>query len=229
MSVQSFETGRGIDPYGFATKTFRWIVFLLAAFYSVHMLVTSDYSEPMGPFRYLTFWALLLSFFCASRLLAFSEKRSILRWDPLIAAVAVINFMVVYLYWSLFFEDPNSVSSDGQLGVWWREYYLHLLGPVLMWIDAVFVNRPFRRFIPSAAVLLALALGYFAWIELVVGPLNDTPIGSVTTGLPYPFLNSMELAERTTFYAVNSGVALAILAGFFAIGWGVTRLAGDRV
>ncbi|MEM9438738.1 MAG: hypothetical protein AAGA15_17045, partial [Pseudomonadota bacterium] len=191
-------------------------------------LASGPYDAAGGPFRYLTIWALLLSFFCASRVLAYSEKRSERRWDALIAATAVINLMVVFLYWRLYFNDPNSVTRNGELGVWWKEYYLHLAGPLLMWIDALFINRPFRRFVPAALILVGFALAYFLWAELVVAPLNDRPLGSVTTGLPYPFLNSLELSERVVFYATNSGVALVALAVFFALGRGVRRSLGDR-
>ncbi|MEM9351026.1 MAG: hypothetical protein AAGA47_12260, partial [Pseudomonadota bacterium] len=191
-------------------------------------LASGPYDAAGGPFRYLTIWALLLSFFCASRVLAYSEKRSERRWDALIAATAVINLMVVFLYWRLYFDDPTSVTRNGELGVWWKEYYLHLAGPLLMWIDALFINRPFRRFVPAALILVGIALAYFLWAELVVAPLNDSPLGSVTTGLPYPFLNSLEISERVVFYGTNSGVALVALAIFFALGRGVRYSLGDR-
>ena len=217
-----------MDPFSRPVILYRWIVFAAAAFYSVYMLTTSPYAEPGGPFRFLTIWALLLSFFCASRVLAVSERRVTSRWDALIAATAVLNLMVVVLYWRLYFADPTSVTRDGSLQVWWREYYLHGVGPLLMWIDAVLINRPFRRFLPSVSVLLGVALVYFFWAELVIAPLNDTPVGSVTTGLPYPFLNSLELMDRVQFYATNSAVAVVALGVFFALGWAVTRAFGDR-
>ena len=45
---------------------YRWAVFLLAGFYLIWMLlIDADYSNPGGPFRFLTIWALLLSFFVA--------------------------------------------------------------------------------------------------------------------------------------------------------------------
>ena len=217
-----------MNPHARPVLIYRWIVFGAAAFYSVYMLSTSPYGPPGGPFRFLTIWALLLSFFCASRVLAFSERRTTRRWDPLLAATAVLNAMVVFLYWRLFLADPNSVTRNGELSVWWREYYLHGAGPLLMWIDALFINRPFRRFLPSAAVLLGIALSYFLWAELFVRPLNDAPVGSVTTGLPYPFLNALELGERVQFYAVNSALAVGVLGLFFALAWAVTRAYGDR-
>ena len=216
------------NPHSRPVLIYRWIVFLLAAFYSVYMIVTSDYSGPGGPFRYLTIWALLLSFFCASRVLAFSEERSDSRWDAVIAATVVISAMVVYLYWRLFLNDPASVTRDGALGVWWREYYLHGLGPVLLWIDAVIINRPFRWFGRTAAVLIGIIAVYLAFGELVVQPLNSAPEGIVTSGLPYPFLNDLVLADRAVFYAVSIATALALLAGMFGLGWMMRRSFGDR-
>ena len=182
-----------MNPHAKPVIAYRWLVFGAAAFYSVYMIATSQYDQAGGPFRFLTIWALLLSFFCASRVLAFSERRSTRRWDDLIAATAVINFMVVFLFWRLYFGDPESVARDGNLSVWWREYYLLAVGPILMWIDALFINRPFRRFFPALAILVGIAMTYFLWAEVIVSPLATSPVGSVTTGLPYPFLNNMEL------------------------------------
>ncbi len=217
-----------INPHSRPVIIYRWVVFGLAAFYAVYMLLTSSYEGAGGPFRYLTIWALLLSFFCASRVLAFSEKRITRRWDAVIAAVAVVNAMVVFLYWRLFFADPASVTRSGELGIWWKEYYLHALGPVLMWIDAIVINRPFRRFLPAAGVLLSIVVLYLSWAELAVAPLNSSPVGSVTNGLPYPFLNNLELAGRMEFYAVNVVTAVVLLGVFFAFGWVMRRAFGDR-
>lgn len=217
-----------MNPHATPIIAYRWLVFGAAAFYSVYMIGWSSYDQAGGPFRFLTIWALLLSFFCASRVLAFSERRTTRRWDSLIAATCVINFMVVFLFWRLYFNDPTSVTRNRELSVWWREYYLHAVGPVLMWIDAFLINRPFRRFIPALAILLAIAISYFLWAELVVSPLATSPVGTVTTGLPYPFLNDLELDGRIRFYAVNAGLAAGLLLVFFGIGWLVRMAFGDR-
>ena len=50
----------------------------------------------------------------------------------------------------------------------------------------------------------------------------------MTTGLPYPFLNSLEFGERLNFYGVNISTAVVLLIVFFAIGWAMTRAFGDR-
>ena len=195
---------------------FRWIVFLLAAFYCVRF---SEYDGFAGPFRFLTVWALFASFYCASRMIAREEGRTERRWDGLVSATAVLNGMVVYLFWSLYFNDPESVTRDGSLQNWWLEYYLHLIGPALQWIDALFIHRSFRTLQSGAAWLAGIVLAWIAWIELVIQPLSSTPTGDVTSGLPYRFLNNMELADRVPFYAANLAAGLGLLLVLASFAW----------
>lgn len=205
------------------TLIYRWGVFLLALGYAIYFVATSDYSTPLGPFRFLTIWALFASVISGFHVLQISRGQATRRWDGFIGMTAVLNAMVVFLYWKLFFEDPASVTRDGKLGAWYLEFYLHLLGPVLQWIDALFLHRTFRAFRQSALLLVGITAAYLIWAELVVQPLNVTPTGSVTSGLPYPFLNNLELPDRLTFYAGNVAASLAFLSVFFALGWGVKR------
>ena len=44
--------------------------------------------------------------------------------------------------------------------------------------------------------------------------------GSVTNGLPYPFLNNMSFSERVSFYATTIVTNL----GFYAAGWVLAKL-----
>lgn len=208
-----------------ALTLFRWITFLLAGGYCVRMALWSDYVQVGGPFRFLTIWALFLSFFCASRMIARMEGRTERRWDALVAATAVINTMVVILYWRLYFADPASVTRDGELSSWWLEGYLHGLGPALQVVEAVFLHRAFRKPHLGAGVLVGIIALYVAWAELVQRPLNDSPVGSVTTGLPYPFLNSLEFGDRAVFYATNVGVGLVVLVIFAVVSLGWARIA----
>ncbi|WP_127655699.1 hypothetical protein [Alexandriicola marinus] len=202
---------------------FRWIVFLLAAGYCVRQVLYGGFDEFGGPFRFLTNWALFCSFFAASRMIAREEGRTDKRWDGFVGMTAVLNFMVVLLYWRLYFADPSSVTRNGELSAWWLEGYLHALGPALQWIDALFIHRGFRRPLASAGWLIGGVAAYFAWIEFAVAPLNDTPAGSVTSGLPYRFLNNLEPAGRIEFYATNVGFALVVLALFTAMAWIISR------
>ena len=206
-----------------SVKNYRWIVFLLAAFYCLRMILFSDWGNVAGPFRFLTVWALFCSFFAAGRMMALVEGRSERRWDGFVSMTAVLNVMVVFLYWRLFLADPMSVSRDGQLGEWWLEFYLHGLGPVLQVIDALFIHRSFRRIGAALAWLFGVIGTYVLWIEFVVQPLNAAPKGSVTTGLPYPFLNSLRLDDRLVFYGANFATALVLLLIFVALAWGVRR------
>lgn len=203
-----------------AIRVFRWIVFALAAFYVLRQFVFSaDYSEPGGPFRYLTHWALLMSFATASRMLAVTEGRSERDWGMLVGVTAVSNALVVFLYWRLFLEDPALVNNGTP--IWWVEYYIHLAGPLLQWIDALFIFGAFRHVWSALAGLAVIVASYIGWMELFVGPFNARPIGSVTSGLPYPFLNNMEPAARAGFYGSTAGSVVLFLLVF----WGASVLA----
>ncbi|SMY08268.1 hypothetical protein [Flavimaricola marinus] len=206
-----------------AVLIYRWAVFLLAAGYCLRMVIFGGWEQFAGPFRFLTVWALFASFFCASRMIAREEGRTERRWDAVVAMTAVANLMVVFLYWRLYLADPTSVTRDGELNSWWLEGYLHALGPALQWIDALFIHRSFRRPFAAAGCLLLFCATYFAWIEGVVRPLADSPVGSVTTGLPYKFLNNLEPAGRIEFYVTNVLVAMAVLALFSGLAWAIRR------
>lgn len=205
------------------TLVYRWIVFLLAAFYVLRMVVFGGYEDWGGPFRYLTNWALMMSCLSAGLMLAYQTGQSGMRADTWVGATAVINAMVVFLYWRLYFADPTSVTKNGQLGVWWQEYYLHALGPVLQWIDALFLHRSFRRVVRSALALIGTIAAYVGWSELLVSPRNTEPVGTVTAGLPYPFLNNLDWAGRQTFYVTNAIVALCLLIAFAGVAWLIRR------
>ena len=43
---------------------------------------------------------------------------------------------------------PNNLSTYSET-TWYMEYYLHGLGPVLMWIDAFFILGTFRKMIST--------------------------------------------------------------------------------
>ena len=199
------------QPMTLARRVFRWIVFLLAAFYAIRMLLFGDFHDFGGNLRFLTIWALLCSFFAASRMMALEEGRSTQRWDGFVAMTAVLNTMVVFLYWRLYFADPTSVTRDGELGKFYLEMYLHGLGPALQIIDSLFVHRSHRQIRSSIIWLFSVISLYVLWAELAVSPMNDTPVGSVTTGLPYPFLNNLELPERLVFYGSNLMIGLVLI------------------
>lgn len=196
---------------------YRWTVFLLAAAYCLYQTIFGSWSGPGGPFRYLTIWALFLSFYAASRMLALSEDRITRPHQVTAICASVLNVMVVYLYWKLFFTDPALVNNGGPID-WHQQYYLHGLGPALQIIDAIFIGRVFRRVWRGILPLLLIIAAYVAWAELFVQRFNTKPEGSVTSGLPYPFLNSMEFSERAVFYAANGAISMALLVVFGIIG-----------
>ena len=202
---------------------FRWTVFLLAAGYCMRTLIFGGWDAFAGPFRFLTIWALFFSFFAAGRMMAIQEGRSSRRWDGLVCMTAVIKTMVVFLYWRLYIADPTSVTSDGELAAWHLEIYLHLIGPLLQVIDTIFVHKSYRKLGPALAWLIGVIGAYVLWAELVVQPMNDSPLGSVTSGLPYPFLNNLELPERAVFYATNFVTGIILLLIYAVIAWAFRR------
>lgn len=202
-----------MDIHARPVMAFRWTAFLLAGGYCLYQVMSADYSAPGGPFRFLTIWALFLSFYSASRMLALSERRITRAHHRTAMVAAVLNVMVVFLYWRLFFTDPELVNPRGPIP-WHQQYYLHLAGPALQIIDALFIARVFGRPLRAVVPLIGVTLAYILWAEGFVGPRNDFPTGSVTSGLPYPFLNSMEWMERLAFYGTNIVMAAFILFGF---------------
>jgi hypothetical protein len=205
---------------------YRWCVLLLAAFFFIDRFSAEDFgnmAEFGWQFRYLTIWALTLSMIAAAMMLTRAYGRPDDRAAVFVSVVAVINMIVVVSYWRLYFDDPELVNGDNDI-VAYREYYLHLLGPVLQWIDVVFLKRGFRRMGAPAVWLGVLVLAYLAWAELLVAPANAEPVGTVTAGLPYPFLNDMVLTQRLVFYGVTWASGLVFIALLRAAQIGTDRL-----
>ena len=75
---------------------------------------------------------------------------------------------------------------------------------------------------------MVIFLSYIAWSEVVVGPLNNSPVGKIASGLPYPFLNDMDGGERTQFYLVTIGTALGFFVAGVVIARVLSRIKGNR-
>lgn len=191
---------------------FRWIVFILALGYWLYSFLNSSMDHFGIQFRHLTNWGLTANVAVAWMLLRISEGSRTRNYDTLVSAVTVLNFMVLFLYWRLFLIDPNLVNTNGSTE-WYLEYYLHGLGPVLLLLDAFFLHGNFRRIWRPLIATLAIMISYVAWLELIIGPMNDYPAGKATSGLPYPFLNDMDMMGRAVFYGGTIGTASV----FFAI------------
>lgn len=208
-------------------RTYRWIVLLLAAFYFVDRITveTYDLSNFGWQFRYLTIWALTLSMITAAMMLTPAFGMPDRRGAVFVSLTATVNMIVVVSYWRLYFDDPALVNG-GKPILAYREYYLHLIGPILQWIDVLFLKRAFRSPLRTIFWLLVVVIAYVTWSEAVIAPLNTTPIGSVTSGLPYPFLNDMPLGERLIFYAATFASG-TVFAGFlWAVQWASDRVRG---
>ena len=199
-------------------RLFRLTVFALALFFFVDRALIANWDAFGGMFRYLTIWALTGNLIAAAAMLMPRYGEPDGRADGALATLAILNALVVFSYWRLYFISPALVNGSNEI-VLWREYYLHLLGPLLMWVDFMTLKRGFRRVLPAVAGLAVLVLAYTLWAELLVGPRNDAPVGRVTAGLPYPFLNDMTLPARLRFYASIFVTGLVFVALFRALAW----------
>ena len=216
-----------LPPHGRVMLTFsqsyilryRLVCLILAVGYFLYQFTEANYNSFGIQFRYLTIWGLTTAM-VATWLLYKSKRKGLPEsYLPFVSATAVLNAMVVFLYWKLYFIDPSLVNYSGSI-VWFQEYYLHILGPALIILDALLLNNSFTQVKKGVLTILAICLLYILWSEAVTGPLNDTPEGSVTNGLPYPFLNNMSFSERVSFYATTSVTGL----GFYAVGWILAKL-----
>lgn len=204
--------------------SYRIAAFVLAVGYFFYVVATASYNGFAGPLRYLTVWSLVMSIASFWYLIKQSRFDDAPRREGFIAANAIIAAMVVLLYWRLYFADPTSVTRDGQLANFWLEAYLHAAGPALLWIDALFFHRGFQRIATGLTWLVGTIAAYLSWTEFVIQPLSAVPEGTVTSGLPYPFLNNMELGERLVFYGVNFATAVVLFLAFAAVAWVIRRL-----
>ncbi len=169
-------------------------------------------------FRFLTIWGLTAALIVLYLMLRYSIGRGDRTYNPFVSAAAVLEAIVVFMYWKLWFIDPSLVNSSDPI-IWYQEYYLHAVGPALLAFDAFFILGVLRRIVPTAAVMLVVFLTYISWLEFLVAPLNSFPEGEKTNGLPYPFLNDMGDYDRWAFYATTIGAAFV----FMLTGWGIAK------
>lgn len=222
-------TANGPRP-GRPVLIYRSVTLALAVGYCIYQLGFGNWSQFGGPLRFLTIWALCMSTVSAAWMLAFQTGATRRRGDAVAMTAAVFNVMTVYLYWKLVFTDPALVRG-GPIA-WHQDWYLHGLGPALQIADALVIRGAFRlrRLWRGAAALAVLVPGYVVWAETFLQTRNTSPAGSVTSGLPYPFLNNMDWPERLGFYLQYGAVALGVLLGFAVLQWGIgiTRRDGGR-
>ena len=111
----------------------------------------------------------------------------------------MMGLFTIILYWGLFFIDPTLVNYAGERLNFYRETYLHFAGPALLFFDAFFLKKAFSDFYRILTFAFFINFGYFGWLEIFVQPNSDFPVGKITAGLPYPFMNDMPFEHRLIF------------------------------
>lgn len=203
-----------------AVRIYRAFTFAITAFYFCFLFTTANLDTFGWQFRFLTVWGLTASMISAWFMLRLSMGWSMARHEIWASVTVVLNATVVLMYWKIYFTDPALFYGDaGGPDVLHQEYFLHALGPALQMFDAFFLLGAFRRVKATALCVLALPVIYILWAEMIVQPLNDVPVGSVTTGLPYLFLNNMAPDARMGFYATTVGTMLVLFAVGVGLAW----------
>ena len=177
---------------------YRFICLILALGYWLYQFTIANYDNFGIQFRYLTIWGLSATLASTTLLFINSLKGSEEQFFAFVSGTAVLNSMVVFYLETIYFIDPSLVNYSGSI-TWFQEYYLHLIGPILIIVDSLLINNSFRQFWRGILTALSICIIYILWSELITGPLNSTPNGKITTGLPYPFLNEMLFKERIYF------------------------------
>lgn len=211
-----------------AMRTVRVVIFAMTAAMFVYKIFETDWSYFGGHFRFLTVWGLTASTISAWFMLRLSMGWSTARHEVWASATVVLNLTVLLMYWKIYFEDPTLFyGADGAPSPWYEQYFLHGLGPAIQIYDALFLLGAFRPIRRIALVVTALPIAYLSWVEFVIRPMNDRPIGSVTEGLPYLFLNNLDVAGRAQFYATTTVTMLVLMLLAWGAAVGVRKLRRD--
>ena len=201
-------------------RGYRWFVLGVTLFYFINQFFATDLSIFGWQFRFLTIWALTASLVSAFFMVRLAMGWSDARHEVWASVTLVMNATVVLMYWKIYLQDPALFYADGESPVWYREYFLHAAGPMFQAIDALFILGVFQRMKQTVVYVLAVPLAYIAWIEFALRPMNETPMGEVTSGLPYLFLNDMEPSGRINFY-ITTTITMFVLMLMF---WGLSAL-----
>ena len=206
-------------------RVYRVITFALCVFYFLYLFYTSNKDAFGWQFRYLTVWGLTASVISAWFMLRLSMGWSTARQEVWASMTAVLNATVVLMYWKIYFTDPALFYGDGggpeHLH---QEYYLHAIGPSLQIVDALFILGAFSKLRRTCLAVAAVPILYVAWIEGILHKVNVTPEGSVTNGLPYLFLNDMDMSARLGFYGTTIVTMLMLFAVGAALSWVLRRI-----
>ncbi|MEM9433335.1 MAG: hypothetical protein AAGA12_05385 [Pseudomonadota bacterium] len=209
---------------------YRWFVFCITLGYFLYRFVDTAPGYFGAQFRFLTVWALTASTISAWLMLRLSMGWSQSRHEVFASVCVVMNATVVLMYWKIYLTDPALFyGADGRQNAWHQEYFIHGLGPLLQAIDAFLILGVFRPIRKIIGIVILIPVAYILWVELLVHPLNDAPVGRVTAGLPYRFLNNMEVFDRMGFYITTVVTMLALMFAAWVLAWLLRRVGWTQV
>lgn len=211
-------------------RIFRWFVFLITLGFFLYRFVDTAPGFFGAQFRFLTIWAMTASLVSAWFMVRLAMGWSTVRHEVWASVTVVMNATVVLMYWKIYLTDPSLFYGDGgRVNAWHQEYFIHGLGPALQVFDALFILGTFRSIKRIFGITVMIPVAYILWIELLVHPLNTAPEGRVTAGLPYKFLNHLDLPGRMQFYGTTVLTMLVLMAVAWGIAWILRRVGWTKV
>ena len=202
---------------------YRQIVFVISSVFWVTLLVDLDWSYFGSDFRFFTYWSLVGCWISSYWALRLSTQKTQNDHHIGISIISIATLIMLFLYWNLYIIDPAMLYTDG-VGSWGSKYIKHVTIPALQLIDAIFFLKVFRSLKSTIYGTITTITVYILWIELCIQPLNDKPAGSITSGLPYAFLNDMILIERLTYYGKIYLLTIILSFILYAFNRGLKRL-----
>ena len=193
---------------------FRMTALAISLFYlfdslSLHAAMTGP-GEFGGMWRFLTIWTFTVNVLIAISMAIQCLQPGRHNWHSLLSVGMGLNFYVLLAYWGLYFLDKSLVQGDASLPLY-RQSYLHVGMILLCWIEGFVFHRIWVKTGRVIALFFAFFLGYMAWLELVLMPINGA--------FPYPFLNDMSFVQRMMFH----GGSMLVSALFMGLAYVVSR------
>ena len=189
-------------------RVFRSVALALIAYYWFMSLIIGPVDEDAkrwaGGFSFLSNWNLTLNLVVALGAIM-NEFGGRDRFDkPILAAAMGVNIIVLILYWTLkALGALGDVEAYDSFFDMFRDYYIHGITTVFLFVEAVFYSEPFEDWRRSYGIFMVIFLGYIFWMEAFVSQRDGFPCGQTLVdncGFPYEFLNDLNTTGRLIFY-----------------------------
>jgi len=128
---------------------------------------------------------------------------------------APLEVLISALYWGISAIDKKLlVPPEIQIAPW-ADVGFHAMPSILLTIDLLFLSPPWTiRAAPAMALSLAIAIGYWAWVEhcyshnglYVTPPLTRLNVLLTQNSYPYPLFEQLDTVQRIVLFTGAAGL-----------------------